>query len=71
MQEKEMALCSSILAWKTPWIEEPARLQSMGSQNVRAHPDNKGKESDKEYIYIIESACYTLETNITLHYNFF
>ena len=26
---------SSILAWKTPWTEEPGRLQSMGSQRVR------------------------------------
>ena len=25
----------SILAWKTPWTEEPGRLQSMGSQRVR------------------------------------
>ena len=25
---------SSILAWKTPWTEEPGRLQSMGSQRV-------------------------------------
>ena len=33
--EKEMATHSSILAWKTPWMEEPARLQSMGSQRVR------------------------------------
>ena len=24
---------SSILAWKTPWTEEPGRLQSMGSQS--------------------------------------
>ena len=22
------------LAWKTPWMEEPGRLQSMGSQRV-------------------------------------
>ena len=28
--EKEMATCSSILAWKTPWTEGPGRLQSMG-----------------------------------------
>ena len=28
--EKEMAAHSSILAWKTPWTEEPGRLQSMG-----------------------------------------
>ena len=33
--EKEMATCSSILAWKVPWTEEPSRLQSMGSQRVR------------------------------------
>ena len=30
--EKEMATHSSILAWKIPWMEEPGRLQSMGSQ---------------------------------------
>ena len=33
--EKEMASHSSILAWKIPWMEEPGRLQSMGSQRVR------------------------------------
>ena len=32
---KEMATHSSTLAWKIPWIEEPGRLQSMGSQRVR------------------------------------
>ena len=32
--EKGMATHSSILAWKTPWAEEPGRLQSMGSQRV-------------------------------------
>ena len=30
--EKEMATHSSILAWRISWIEEPGRLQSMGSQ---------------------------------------
>ena len=30
-----MATHSSILAWKIPWMEEPGRLQSMGSQRVR------------------------------------
>ena len=29
--EKEMATHSSTLAWKISWIEEPGRLQSMGS----------------------------------------
>ena len=33
--EKEMATHSSILAWRIPWIEEPGRLLSMGSQRVR------------------------------------
>ena len=32
--EKGMATHSSILAWRIPWREEPARLQSMGSQRV-------------------------------------
>ena len=32
--EKEMATRSSTLAWKIPWMEEPGRLQSMGSQRV-------------------------------------
>ena len=32
--EKEMAAHSSTLAWKIPWMEEPGRLQSMGSQRV-------------------------------------
>ena len=31
--EEEMATHSSILAWKTPWTEEPHRPQSMGSQS--------------------------------------
>ena len=33
--EKETATHSSTLAWKIPWMEEPHRLQSMGSQRVR------------------------------------
>ena len=32
--EKAMATHSSTLAWKSPWTEEPGRLQSMGSQRV-------------------------------------
>ena len=32
--EKEMATHSSTLAWKTPWTEEPGRLQSMGSRRI-------------------------------------
>ena len=32
--EKAMAPRSSILAWKITWMEEPGRLQSMGSLGV-------------------------------------
>ena len=32
--EKAMAPHSSTLAWKIPWMEEPGRLQSMGSPRV-------------------------------------
>ena len=31
-----MAPHSSTLAWKIPWMEEPGRLQSMGSAKSRA-----------------------------------
>ena len=33
--EKEMTIHSSILAWTTPWAQEPGRLQSKGLQRVR------------------------------------
>ena len=43
--EKEMAIHSSTLAWKIPWMEEPDRLQSMGrkelhmTERLHFHPD--------------------------------
>ena len=33
--EKGMAIHSSILAWRIPWIEKPGGLQSVGSLRVR------------------------------------
>ena len=42
--EEGMAIHSRILDWRTPWTEEPGRLQYIGSQRVRhdwsswAHP---------------------------------
>ena len=38
--EKETATCSSILACKIPWVEEPGGLQSMWSQRVRFNWSN-------------------------------
>ena len=32
--EKEIATHSSIPAWEIPWTEEPAGLESMGSQEL-------------------------------------
>ena len=32
--EKAVATHSRTLAWKIPWMEEPGRLQSMGSLRV-------------------------------------
>ena len=46
--EKEMAIYSSILAWKIPWMEEPGRLQSMWSQRV-GH--------DFTFIFILSAAA--------------
>ena len=33
--EEEMATCSTILAWKIPWTEEPGRLQTTEPQRVK------------------------------------
>ena len=38
---KGMATHSSILAWKSPWTEEPGWLQSVGSQRVGHHLGTK------------------------------
>ena len=37
--EKGMATHFSILAWRSPWTEEPGRLQSVGLQTVRHDSD--------------------------------
>ena len=35
LQEEAMATHSGTLAWQIPWMEEPGRLQSLGSLRVR------------------------------------
>ena len=32
--EEEMVTCSSILAWRIPWTQEPGGLQPTGSQKA-------------------------------------
>ena len=39
--EKEMAAHSSIPAWRSPWTEKPAVLQSMGSQKSQTGLETK------------------------------
>ena len=43
---KEMAIHSSILAWKIPWTEEPGGLQSMEPQRSR---HNLGSKEQKQW----------------------
>ena len=56
---------SSILAWKVPWMEEPGRLQSMGSRWVRHDWTTSlsfhTKVYSKENIFIKAFVC-TLDT---------
>ena len=37
--EKEMAPHPSTAPWKIPWMEEPGRLQSLGSLGIRHDSD--------------------------------
>ena len=41
--EKEIAIHSSVLAWKIPWTEESGGLQSMGAKRVE---DDLATEND-------------------------
>ena len=48
--EEGMATHSSILAWKTPWTEEPGGLHSMGSQRVGHNSVTEHSHTQKCYI---------------------
>ena len=49
--EREMATHSNILAWETPWTEEPGGLQSLRSQRA-GH--NKLSKQPKLQGYIVQ-----------------
>ena len=69
--EKEMAPHSSTLAWKTPWTEEPSRLQSMGWQSRTRLSDFtftcfsafSRKKETCDYSPVVQSGCYVILTN--------
>ena len=62
--EKEMAIHSSILTWKTPWTEEPGGQQSMGWQSrtrlsnftVTSHSDGEALLSESFIFQLCVSA---------------
>ena len=46
--EEGMATCSSILAWRIPWTQEPGRLQSLESQSqTQAKPLSRAQHTGK------------------------
>ena len=53
--EEKMATHSGILAWKTPWTEDPGGLQSMGLQTIR---HNWACTQRGFGINIVKSNCY-------------
>ena len=62
--EEGMATHSSILAWRIPWIEEPGRIQSIGSQRVGHYWSDLAPHSTEylcvkatEYVYNIYKVC--------------
>ena len=59
---QEMATCSSILAQKTPWTEEPGRIQFMGSQRVTTEQLHFHFTSRAIYLYLLYA--YTLKLPI-------
>ena len=58
--EEERATHSSILAWRTPWTEEPGGLPSMGSQS-------RTQLSTRAIVSIVSCGLSSLYINNHLH----
>ena len=61
--EKGMATHSSILPWRIPRIEEPGRLQSMGSQRVR-HDWAQNRDADFIFRWCLGIVKYVSKSKI-------
>ena len=48
-----MATHSSILAWETPWTQEPGRLQSMGLQTVGHDLVTEAQQEQQLKVYVV------------------
>ena len=57
--KRKMTTHTSILAWEIPWIDEPGRLQSMGSQRVRHDL------ATKQHTYLLVRVLWYTMTKIT------
>ena len=57
--EMGMATHSSILAWRIPWVEEPGKIQSMGSQRVQYDWATNPFTFTKNYWTIYSPFCFT------------
>ena len=55
--EKGMASHSSVLAWETPWTEEPGGLQSMGSYKLDTNERLNNNKQPKGWAGGKEPAC--------------
>ena len=53
-----MATHSSVLAWRTPWTEEPGGLQSIGSRRVRRDGSHRAR-----------IAVFQLQSNMDMGYS--
>ena len=52
-----MATCSSIPAWRIPGMEEPGRLQSMGSERVGHYGETRLRFTCKVISCVVEKGC--------------
>ena len=68
-QEEEMATHSSILAWKTPWTEEPDGLQAMELWRVEYDWVNKRANAQESFWSMSLSSSFLYwESNSYLEY---
>ena len=61
--EKEMATHSSTLPWQIPWMKEPGRLQSMGSQSRTRLSDFTSLTLLKNFFHHLNTICSTARSN--------
>ena len=68
--EKEMATCSSILAWEIPQTEQPSRLQSVELQRVQ-HDEVNEHACIHMSMYSTQWIQFSLEPRHSPQHSFF